>query len=175
MPNARHAVKRSHEQFVVSVMIEQLNKRHRCGYQLIGEPDPPDAIIGSKARTSWIEVVDVFWTPEWAKDVISYATPGEVHKPVAQGLKLDMDNSLAERFAKAVQAKLEKTTYAAFRDAYGPGYLAVSMLSPFFSSGTLTDMRNQWNSRTFSDLGCFRSVYLVFSSMNKYTIKRWHY
>jgi len=80
VPNPRSTIKAKHEQFQVGLFIDELNRRHRSNYRVIAEPDPPEAIIRSGRTTRWAEVVTAYWNDAYAKDLNSYATPGEALK-----------------------------------------------------------------------------------------------
>ena len=173
MPNPRRFVQEAHERLVVKQFLSALNTRHRSSFLVTSEPNPPEAIIQSRQTVRWVEVVTAFWNEAEAKDLYSYATPGERHVPGNEGLLVNMTPQFSENFAAAVQKKLEKNTYVPFRDFYGPGYLAVSVQFPFFDRDTLPFMRRAWNSRKVNDLGCFRSVYLIYRVFHGYKVERW--
>lgn len=107
----RLPVKQQHERSVVADFISWLNARRGTRYTVIAEPDPPEAIIQSTRVTTWVEVVDAFWTGNYAQDVNSFATPGETHKPVSLGPHIDMDKCFAKSFVKALSNKFQKTSY----------------------------------------------------------------
>ena len=173
MPNPRRSVQEAHERFVVKQLLAALNHRHRASFVVTAEPNPPEAIIRSGRTVRWVEVVTAFWNEAEAKDLYSYATPGEKYAPANEGLLMGMTPEFSENFANVVQKKLEKDTYLSFRDSYGPGYLAVSVQFPFFKRDTLAFMRRAWNSRNVADLGCFSSVYLVYRVFDGYKVERW--
>lgn len=130
---------------------------------LLERPDPPDAIVRSGSVTRWIEIADVYWTDAWAKDLNSYATPEELHEPIDSGLYGGMDETLALRFVKILKSKIGKRTYKAFREKYGPGYLVLSIMSPFFDSRNSVDaMKHHWRSSgEVENLGYFRGVFVI--------------
>ncbi len=84
MNNRRH-IQQAHERAVVKDFLKWLSAKHGTKYVVIDKPNPPEAVIRSVRRTRWIEVGDVFWTGKYARDVYSYATPGETHRPVGPG------------------------------------------------------------------------------------------
>lgn len=173
MPNPRRAVQEQHERFQVGLLIEELNRRHRAHFQVIKEPNPPEAIIQSGLTTRWVEVVTAFWNDAYAKDLNSYATAGEEHTPVGGGPFMDMDAKFAPRFIAVVKSKLEKQNYTPFLKQYGPGYLLVSIHNPFFDDDTLQLINEEWESAEINHSGCFRSVYITFRKYNGYNVKRW--
>lgn len=108
-------------------------------------------------------------------DEYSYATPGETHKPMsAAPFYVDMDKVFAKRFIILLRQKLEKSSYEKYRDKYGAGYLILRMFSPFFGADTVRLMKEVWLATPeVADRGCFRSVYIAFSSLNDLAFQRW--
>jgi hypothetical protein len=173
MPNARRGIQEAHERFTVGVFLSELNRRHRSVYQVVAEPNPPEAIIKSGRVTRWVEVVTAFWNDAFARDLYSYATKSEVYKPVGNGVFMNMTEEFAENFASVVQKKLEKKTYKPFYEKFGQGYLVVSVQFPFFDDDARYWMERAWLKRLVQDCGYFRSVYLVYKSFNGYKLSRW--
>lgn len=173
MPNPRSTIKGQHEHFQVGLLISELNRRHGSKYRVIAEPDPPEAIIQSGGTTRWAEVVTAYWNDAYAKDLNSYATPGETHVSIGSGIFTNMDGEFAARFVNAVKSKLEKRGYIPFREQYGPGYLLVSIHYPFFNSHSMELVKRKWAEIEVKDLGCFRSVYVTFRKFEGYKVVRW--
>lgn len=173
MPNPRSTIKEKHERFQVGLLIKELDRRHRSNYRVIAEPDPPEAIIQSGRTTRWAEVVTAYWNDEYARDLNSFATPGETHVSVGNGPFMNMDEEFASKFVAAVKSKLEKKGYAPFRDKYGPGYLLVSIHYPFLDSDSMELAEQKWAQATVHDHGCFRSVYVTFRIFEGYRVVRW--
>jgi len=173
MTHARRAVQEKHERFVVGDFLQKLNHRQHCCYRVIAEPNPPEAIIQSKRRISWVEVTCAFWTDAWAKDKYSAVTEGEEHVPVPPGGYADMTSIFSARFADVVKKKLEKQTYVASRDTYGPGYLVISIQNPFFSKSDLPQMQRAVAASHIADLGCFKSIYLHYQAFDYYVLRKW--
>ena len=132
MVTGRLAIKEAHERFNVNTFLDELNRRHRSSYRVMSEPDPPDAIIQTKKRTSWVEVTSAFMNRQCAEDEWSFVTPGEKHRPMADDVIVGSDAQFATNFVSAVKKKLEKKSYEAFRDEHGPGYLVVRVHYPLF-------------------------------------------
>jgi hypothetical protein len=173
MPNPRRAVQEAHEKFNVNLLVDTLNKRHRSEFKVISEPNPPEAIIQSGKTTRWVEVVTAFWNSAFAKDLYSHATEGEEHKPIGDGLFMNVTPEFAKNFVTAVQSKLEKTAYEKFRDEYGPGYLLVSIQFPFFGKNAFDFIDREWRAHEIQDCGCFRSIYLAYRVFNGYRVMKW--
>lgn len=173
MPNPRSLIKEKHERYQVGLLVDELNRLHRSTFQVVAEPDPPEAIIRSGRTTRWVEVVTAFWSEAYARDLSSYATPGETHVSVGNGPFMDMDHEFASKFVIAVKSKMEKKGYLPFRDEYGPGYLVVSIQHPFLDAHTFQCIREAWRGSLVDDLGCFRSIYVTFRANKGYRVIRW--
>lgn len=173
MPNPRSTIKEKHERFQVGLFLDELNRRHRSNYRVIAEPDPPEAIIQSGRTTRWAEVVTAYWNNAYAKDLNSFATPGEAHASIGNGPFMNMDEEFASKFVSAVKSKLEKKGYISFRDRYGPGYLVISIHYPFLGNDTMELVHRKWAQTAIDDLGCFRSLYVTFRVFEGYRLVRW--
>lgn len=169
MPD-RRPIKEEHEKFWIQKFLVWHGKAFRSRFRVIARPDPPDAIIRSGRVTRWVEIGDVYWSNEWARDQNSYATPGEAHKPIRGGIYAGMDEQFARKFVKVLRNKLAKSSYADCAAQYGPGYLVLPIMSLFFDHHI---MRQQWNATTAQNLGHFRSVFLGYRSFDQYRFRRW--
>lgn len=169
----RRPVQQSHERFFVEQFLNWFNSAYRSNFQVVIEPNPPEAVIRSSRTTRWVEVTTAFWSDAYAQDLFSYATPDETHKPVGPGPFGGMDKQFAQRFASVVKKKLEKKSYIPWRDKYGPGYLIVPIKHPWFNGQTFSLMKDAWTGCVVNDLGCFRSIRMAFPSLNKIRFFRW--
>lgn len=170
----RRSIQQSHERAVIRDFLAWFNRRRGTRFVPVAEPNPPDAIIRSTRTTRWIEVVDVFWSGAYARDLYSDATPGETHKPVRRGPYVDMDDQFAARFASALAKKLRKEAYEPFRNQYGPGYLVLCVHHPWFDGCTLERMKEHWlNVPDKVDLNCFREAFVAFYSLNRRRFRKW--
>lgn len=172
MITSRRATQEAHERFNIDLFLGELNRRHRSAYRVTSEPNPPEAIIQSNKRTSWVEVTAAFMNRQFAEDAWSFATPGEKHRPMSD-VTIGPDAQFTANFVAIVKKKLEKKSYEACRDKYGPGYLLVSIQYPFFRKDTPGKMRRAWQATAIADLGCFRSIYLVIRGYKGYKVVRW--
>ena len=169
----RHPIKKAHERFYVDQFLKWFNCAYRCDFRVVSEPEPPEAIISSSRTTRWVEVTTAFWNQAYAKDLFSYATPGEGHKPIGSGPYEGIDKQFARSFASVVRKKLEKKSYIPFRDEYGAGYLIVPIKHIWFDGHTVTLMRSAQQEHPVNDLGCFRSIYIAYPSLNEIRFRRW--
>lgn len=100
--NRRRNIQRAHEQAQVGLFVSWLNARYRARYEVVEEPNPPEAIIRSGRTARWVEVTDAFLTDAFAQDEYSYATPGENHRPIGSGPFIDSDVQFAIKFVDVV-------------------------------------------------------------------------
>ena len=169
----RRPIQQAHERAFVTHFLDWFNRAYRTDFKVVSEPNPPEAIIRSSRTTRWIEVSTAFWKCAYAKDLYSYATPGEEHEPVGHSTFQNMDNEFASNFVSVVKKKLEKESYVPWRDQYGTGYLVVPIKHPWFDRQTVGHMKDEWAALPVNDLGCFRSVYIAFQSQNAIRFSRW--
>jgi len=73
-----------------------------------------------------------------------------------------MDEHFSDRFLKVLREKLSKATYAAFAEMYGPGYLLLPMMSPFFSDSTIRLMQQKWTAQPSVNTGFFRAAFIAY-------------
>jgi len=170
----RRKIKKEHEQFHVKNFLDWFNKAYKSDFKVIGEPDPPEAIIRSSATTTrWIEISTAFWNVAYARDLNSYANPYEDHKPIKKGSHLDMDSEFANNFINVLVKKLEKKSYLEVKKKYGAGYLVIPIYFPFLDKFTISLMKEEWANRVYSDLGCFRSIRICYKNLNEWVFYRW--
>jgi hypothetical protein len=144
----------------VAAFVAWLNSRYRARYEVVAEPNPPEAIIHSGRTNRWVEVTDTFWSDAFARDEYSYATPGEKHKPIGNGPFVGPDANFAARFVDVVRKKLEKKSYLPSTETYGPGYLLVPIMYPLFNSHSLRNMKEAWSHTRIEDLASAASTCL---------------
>ena len=164
-------IKKKHERFHTNNFLEWINKTYHCNYRVISEPEPPEAIIQTNSKKSWVEISTAFLNSYYAQDVTSYATSGEKHVRASNGLFLDPDKTAAHNFITVVKKKLEKRSYLPIAKELGPGYLIIPILNPFFDEDTLSAMKDEWNRTEIEDLGCFRSIFVSYRSTIGITVQ----
>ena len=169
----RRPIQQEHERVYVGQFLAWFNSSYRSNFQVVDEPNPPEAIIRSSRTTRWVEVSTAFSSGPYAHDLYSFATPNETHKPLGSGPFMGMDESFAKQFAIVVKKKLEKTSYVPYREKYGPGYLVIPVMNQWFNEQTMNHMKEAWAACSVNDLGCFRSVFIATSSENKVKFSRW--
>ncbi len=143
-------------------------------FVVVAEPDPPEAVARYEDKHIWLEVADVFCSDEYAKDVYSYATLDEKHKPMGPGPFVNMDERFARRFVNVLSDKLAKASYKPFYESYGPGILLLAVHNPWFDEQTITTMRSQCSAVNWSDnLKLFGKVFIAFFSSEGRTFYEW--
>jgi len=172
MPD-RRPVQQAHERAFVNHFLNWFNHAYRTNFEVVDEPNPPEAIIRSSRTTRWIEVSTAFWHGAYARDIYSLATPDEAHRPISPGPYRNMDSEFAENFVSVVKNKLEKRSYLSSFEAHGPGYLIIPIKYPWFDRQTVQVMKEAWLDSTINDLGCFRAIYIPFQSKNVIKFYRW--
>lgn len=174
---SRRLTKSQHELSCINSFIQWHADTFRSQYRLIGQPDPPDAIIQTSRSTRWIEVADVPWSSAWAQDTYSFATPGEKHRPMTSTLRSGAYSSpdliFGQNFARILKDKLEKKTYETTYKEFGAGYLILCILYPLFNDSTIDTMRREWNDFPCNNNGYFRSVFFTFPHLTKPRFRRW--
>ena len=172
----RALVKKRHEDAVLEDFVAFLNHRFKARYSIEARPDPPEAIIRGSRRRRWVEVADVFYSRDYAHDILSYATPGERHHDTSGIVQYDVDGKLARQFVSILQKKVMKKSYLSFRERYGPGLLLLVINHPWFDDRTVWYMKNATRAASWEkDLGCFSSVYFSFRLGSGWSYKRWRY
>jgi hypothetical protein len=163
----RRLTQQKHERAHVSSFVNWFNRVNDTDYDVVNEPNPPEAVLrSSSGSTCWVEVSTAFLNGDYAKDLYSFATPGEAHKPYRHGPQQEPDNNFARRFVCIIKNKLEKQSYLPCQKMYGEGYLVVPIMNPLFNEQSIQAMKDAWAAYapTVNDLGCFSSVYIVHAS-----------
>jgi hypothetical protein len=171
---SRNDIKDKHERYIVDEFIRYWEDQNHEHFQVVERPDPPEAIVESLHRRTWIEVGTVYASDAWAQDLHSYTNPDEEHRPMPPGRHFKMDQTFAERFVNVLQDKLTKKSYAAAFTALGPGVLLLDTKTPWFGGDTWDMMLNEcrkvdWSAST----GYFRQVFIAFRHMNTTAFEEW--
>lgn len=150
---------------------------YRSKYVIECSPEPPDFIVRSEksGKRTWIEITSAFMSKEWARDVTSYASTSEVHRPISYSVVEEPDKLIAQEFTEVVQKKLNKDSYKNFVRDIGLGYLIVPLMYPLLTHHTFNQMRQTWVQTGISlNRSAFRSIYIGWGNHEKNTrFKRW--
>lgn len=166
--NGRRPIKQKHEICVINDFILWNQKQTGELFEVISRPDPPDVVVRSNQRTTWIEVTDAFYSEEWATDKYSYATPGENHQKMAPGPYMGMDEQLKSRFLKIVKQKLSKDSYSDIYNECGPGILIIGLDSPWADKQTAEMIIDVCKSEELKevDKGYFSQVFFFYRNFS---------
>lgn len=158
----RREVNSKHESAVIGAALHAHNEQLETAFRVESRPDPPDAILVDGNQRTWMEHTDAFY-PGWAEDLTSYAASDKVYRPMQKGFHMDMDNQVAEAFAKVVLDKFNNKSYKPAVNQYGPGILVVGIESPWLDEETVQAINEKWTELGSPDLSpVFRWVYLGF-------------
>lgn len=158
----------------MNAFLSWLARRTGEAFTVVDRPNPPDAIVQSAKRTTWIEVTDAFYSNTWAQDLFSSATPDEEHKPMPPGIYKNMDARFAANFTALLKRKLSKKSYCEVCQKYGPGILLVGIESPWFGADTCEQMREECQKTDWStDRGNFGRVIISFPSFMDQSFEEW--
>lgn len=160
----RREINQKHESAVIGAALRAHNEKAGATFQVESRPDPPDAILVDGNQRTWMEHTDAFY-PGWAEDLTSYAASDKVHRPMRKGPHMDMDNLVADTFAKVVLEKFNNESYKSVVNQFGPGILVVGIESPWLDEETVQAINKKWAELGSPNLSSvFRWVYLGFRS-----------
>jgi len=173
MANGRRYVQLLHERFNIQLFLEEFNARYQTGYEVVEEPDPPEAIIQFNNRKRWVEVTTAYLSKEQAKDLSAYAIKGEKSQSKKQGPVVNANEQFAQQFVDVVAKKLKKSSYEPFFKQFGKGYLVVSIQHPMFDQEALAAIERVWDLAHVQDKGFFKSIYIVDRVNHRYKVSLW--
>ena len=154
--------------------LDWYNKINGTRFIVAAEPEPPEAVARYRDDYIWLEVADVFQSDEYARDLYSFATSSETHKPMGPGPFMNMDEKFAQRFVSVLNAKLAKASYKPFYELYGPGILLLAMHTPWFNETTMELIGSQYKAADWSgNLEFFGEVFIAFFSSDGRTFRKW--
>lgn len=160
----RREINSKHERAVIDAALRAHNESMGAAFQVESRPDPPDAILVDGNLRTWMEHTDAFY-PGWAEDLTSYAASDKVHRPMRKGVHMDMDNQVADGFAKVILEKFNNKSYKPVVNQFGPGILVVGIESPWLDEETVRAINEKWAELGNPDLSpVFRWVYFGFRS-----------
>lgn len=162
----RNQVQKDHEHYIINEFVSWHHSLTGELFNAISRPDPPDAIVRSENRTTWIEVTDAYFSPDWGRDISSYATPGETHREMPPGPYMGMDDQIADHFLKILEQKFSKDSYLEAFSKYGPGMLIAGLQSPWADDQTcelaIEAYRAYKKDRPAKDKGYFSNAFVTY-------------
>lgn len=171
---SRKDIKDRHERYVVDEFLRFWESQHHEHFEVVERPDPPEAVVESPQRRTWIEVGTVYASDAWAKALHSYSNPDEEHKPMPPGPYVNMDLTFAERFLTVLRDKLTKTSYGPVFKALGPGILVLDTKTPWFGRDTWEMTVNECLKADWSNYTrFFCQVFIAYRHMNATAFEEW--
>lgn len=133
---SRRNLKSVHENSVLRQFTEYLASN---GAQLdvLGRPEPPEAIVELNGKRTWIEVTDAFLDKEHAISLTSGASDDVEHVPDDRRLIIDPDEKFSAVLRSAVEAKYDKASMQAIAASQGSGILLVGIFTPFTTAAAV--------------------------------------
>lgn len=134
----RNEIKNAHEDSVIDSF------KRRCAsfgdvVNVIGKPEPPDAIITINGNPSWIEITDAFFSPELAESITTHVANNKQHRPVPKEKRIciDPDEKFSSILESVIVTKYDKDSIGNVYKQYGSGILLVGIINPFSSAKDL--------------------------------------
>lgn len=153
-------IQQAHELAVIQDGLDAHNLRFNLSLKVVSQPDPPDAMLSDGSITTWMEVTDAFYSTEYARHLSTHNSI-KGHKPMAKGLRGDVDEDVAVEFCNALAKKVGKTSYIPLIQKYGPGILVIGVETPWYNEFTLEAIDQEWVRRGRPDFSAtFSHVYL---------------
>jgi hypothetical protein len=111
--------------------------------KILGQPDPPDAIIQyENGKISWLEIRTI-WRGEHRNNHTALAKALTSHNPIAPLLGVNFSKSshlLNKDLIYAINHKDNNPQYLEFVNKYGKGTLILSLESPCYGSDDLSSI-----------------------------------
>lgn len=162
----RDVIKNGHEKFIVKQFLYWFNLRTGKNYEVVGKPEPPDALIKYQGEHKWVEHADIYRSSEEAREEYSSVTPSEEVYFHTEHPIIAPDARIALRVYKILNHKLSKSSYAEAHGKYGPGILILTERDPLFDESTLNEICQFLDGAKYDDdKGFFEAAYLGIRSM----------
>lgn len=162
----RDVIKNGHESFVVERFVLWLNERTGRNYEVVGKPEPPDALIEYQGEHKWVEHADIYRSSEEAREEYSSVTPGEEAYFHTEHPIFAPNARIASRVYATLRNKLSKSSYAEAHGKYGPGILVLTERDQLFDKSTLNEIFQFLAGAKYDgDRGFFEAAYLGIQSM----------
>ena len=166
--DARKPIKSGHESAVIEHFMRWLAENGSLTYEVVGRPDPPDAILKAIPSYIWLEITDCYRSPEEAREEYSRVTPGETPFVHTEHPIREPDARTAYSVLLTIAKKFTKDTYGTALKEYGPGILICCERDPLFSDSTLSEIRDlitdHKDELSTMNGGTFRDVFLYHSA-----------
>jgi len=141
-------VKRKHELAVSEDFAKYLSTDGET-FQVVETPDPPDAILESEHGSKiWVEISDIFRSPEEARQEYSYAAEDVVTYTRPPQVMFEPDTKITLATIERVEKKIHKQSYSNVLDSLGKGYLVLWVYDPLFDGSTLDRVNESFKGET---------------------------
>lgn len=127
---SRRNLKSVHEDAVLRQFKEYLASN---GVQLnvMGRPEPPEAIVELNGKRTWIEITDAFLDKDHAISLTSGVSDDIEHMPDGGRLIIDPDEKFSAVLRSVIEAKYDKASMRSITASQGSGILLVGIFTPF--------------------------------------------
>lgn len=163
----RRDIKKAHEQSVLRSFKRYLEGVGRA-LQIVGYPDPPDAVVVLDGRPCWIEITDAFIGADFARSLTSFAADDVEYIPAGREAAVNPEENFADEVVAVVEKKYAKASITEVYQASGAGILLVGLYSPFIFEREVTQIvdllsavRRHHDGR-FSELYVYNAVHDFF-------------
>ena len=165
---SRKEIQEAHEHDVIRQFITWLNSTTSSHFRVTARPQPPDAVLCDEccSRWVWVEHADIYRSGDEAHEERSLVIQGERDYLHTEHPIVEPDQRLSTAFVETFGAKLQKSSYAAAFEEYGPGILVLTERDPLFTRSTIAQIQKEAAAYDLSfDLGFFKDAYLGYRSL----------
>lgn len=132
----RRDLKHEHESAVLHAFKAHL-QAHGVSLEILGKPEPPDAIVKLNGERTWIEITDAFLDEAYAISLSAGASHQPKYPSGTPRLVYNPDETFSRVFHAVIEAKYDKATMRAIAAHQGPGILLVGIFTPFATARTV--------------------------------------
>jgi hypothetical protein len=127
---SRRELKSVHEEAVLRQFATHLENEGGC-LEVLGRPEPPEAIVKLNGERTWIEITDAFLDQDHAIGLTSGASDDMEHIPDDGRLIVEPDATFSSVLHSVIAAKYDKASMRSVAADLGPGILLVGVFTPF--------------------------------------------
>ena len=140
----RNEIKDAHENSVLENFKKYYSKSNNI-VEIIGKPEPPDAIVTINGNKTWIEITDAFFSSELAESITTYVAEDKVHKPVPRKkcFVIEPNAQFSSILKNVIERKYDKQSIGRVYQQYGRGILLVGIINPFALAENLVETEKQ--------------------------------
>jgi len=127
---SRRDLKNAHEEAVLSQFkahLESIDVR----LEILGRPEPPEAIVELNGNRTWIEITDAILDKDHATSLTSGASDDREHIRDDRRLIVEPDATFSSALYSVIEAKYNKASMRSIARDLGSGILLVGIFTPF--------------------------------------------